>query len=110
MGCSWAIDGDHNNLFEIENHVDEILSNLKNSSIRTDYLFINVNPSFDSEAFREFCTKKELLPNIAFNKRNGNISDRNVTFDEKLHKRRFAIQRMNDWLDGFKALLIHFEI
>ncbi|CAH0201139.1 IS5 family transposase [Chryseobacterium sp. Bi04] len=109
LGCSQAIDGNHNDLFEIENHVDEILSSLKRSSIKTDYLFINADAGFDSEHFRKFCTKKELVPNIAFNKRNGNIADRNVIFDEKLYTRRFVIERMNAWLDGFKALLMRFE-
>lgn len=72
-------------------------------------MFINADAGFDSEDFRKSCTRKELLHNIPFNKRNGNISDRDVIFDEKLYKRMFVIERMNAGLDGFKALLIRFE-
>ncbi len=36
-------------------------------------------------------------------------SDAYVYFDDLLYKRRFVIERMNAWIDSFKALLIRFE-
>ncbi|MDR4950618.1 hypothetical protein REB14_00310 [Chryseobacterium sp. ES2] len=46
------------------------------SNIRTDYLFLNADAGFDAWELRNF----ELFANGDFNKRNGNISDREEIF------------------------------
>lgn len=109
LSCSEVISGNHHDVFEIEKQLDMMLEDIKKSNILTDYLFINADAGFDAQELRNFCIKKDLFANIDFNKRNGNVSDREEIFDEKLYKRRFVIERMNAWIDGLKALLIRYE-
>ncbi|WP_146165476.1 hypothetical protein [Elizabethkingia sp. YR214] len=93
LSCSDAICGHHHNVFEIDKQLDTMLEDIKKSNIRTDHLFLNDDTGFDAQELRNFCVKKDLFAN--FNKRNGNISDREEIFDEKLYKRRFVIEWMN---------------
>lgn len=86
-----------------------MLEDLRKSSIRTDYLFLNADAGFDSGDFRDFCFGNDLFANIDFNKSNGSVWERDELFDEELYKRRFVTERMNAWLDGFKALIIRYE-
>lgn len=53
-----------------------ILEDIKKSNIRTAYLFLNADAGFDALELRNFCIMKDLFANIDYNKRNGNISDR----------------------------------
>jgi len=109
LSCSEVISGNQHDVFEIEKQLDMMLEDIKKSNIRTDYLFLNADAGFDAWELRNFCVKKDLFANIDFNKRNGNVSDREEIFDEKLYKRKFVIERMNAWIDSFKALLIRYE-
>src|SRR5690606_39995369 len=49
--------------------------------------------------------KKEINANICFNKRNGESSDREEYFDQKLYDERYSIERTNAWMDSFRTLL-----
>ena len=109
LSCSEVTSGNHHDVFEIEQQLHMLLKDIKKSEIRTDYLFLNADAGFDAWEVRNFCIKNDLFANIDFNKRNGNISDREEIFDKELYKRRFVIERMNAWIDGFKALLIRYE-
>lgn len=109
LSCSEVTSGNHHDVFEIEQQLHMMLKDIKKSEIRTDYLFLNADAGFDAWELRNFCIKNDLFANIDFNKRNGNISDREEIFDKELYKRRFVIERMNAWIDGFKALLIRYE-
>ena len=109
LSCSEVIPGNHHDVYDIENQMNKILEDIKRSNISTDNLFLNADAGFDTENLRTFCFKKELFANIDFNKRNGNISDREEILDKQLYKRRFVIERMNAWIDSFKALLIRYE-
>lgn len=109
LSCSEVTSGNHHDVFEIEKQLDMMLKDIKKSNIRTDYLFLNADAGFDAWELRNFCIRNDLFANIDFNKRNGNISDREEIFDKELYKRRFVIERMNAWIDGFKALLIRYE-
>jgi transposase len=109
LSCSEVTSGNHHDVFEIEQQLHMMLKDIKKSEIRTDYLFLNADAGFDAWELRNFCIKNDLFANIDFNIRNGNISDREEIFDKELYKRRFVIERMNAWIDGFKALLIRYE-
>ena len=109
LSCSAVISGNHHDTFEIEKQLETMLEDIKKSNIRTEYLFLNADAGFDTQELRNYCVRKNLFANIDFNKRNGNLSDREEIFDEELYKRRFVIERMNAWIDGFKALLIRYE-
>ena len=109
LSCSEVTSGNHHDVFEIEQQLHMMLKDIKKSNIRTDCLFLNADAGFDAWELRNFCIKNDLFANIDFNKRNENISDREEIFDKELYKRRFVIERMNAWIDGFKALLIRYE-
>jgi len=109
LSCSEVIPGNRHDVYDIENQLDKMLNDIKKSNIRTDYLFLNADAGFDTENLRNYCVRNEIFANIDFNKRNGNISDREEILDKELYKRRFVIERMNAWIDGFKALLIRYE-
>ena len=50
----------------------------------------------------------KIQANIAPNPRNGETNSVYIYFDEKLFKRRNVIERVNAWMDSFRAWLIRF--
>ena len=110
LACSSPVSGNHNDLFEIEKTVSEILDTLKDADIPTKGLFMNADAGFDSQLLREFCESKEIIANFAINKRNSKDPDKNDYYlDSQLYKERFAVERTNAWIDGFKNLIIRYE-
>jgi len=61
-------------------------------------------------ALQQQCGEKGIEANINRNERNKKVQGQYRYFDELLYKRRFVIERMNAWMDSFKALLMRFEI
>lgn len=102
------ISGEHHDLYNIEETLEEILGLLHDADIESKGLFLNADSGFDSKKFRDILNKKEIIGNIKENPRNGDIKNEKY-FDPQLYKRRFKIEKANAWLDGFKALLIRFE-
>ena len=102
-------------LFEIKMLFDEICTILKKANINLDGLFLNADPGFDSESFREACEEENIIPNIKPNPRNSTEKETELSpvgttiFDEELYKDRSVIEHSNAWIDGFKALLVRFE-
>lgn len=116
LGMSTPQAGQHHDLFEIESLFKEICSLLKKAGINLNGLFLNADPGFDGENFRNACESENIIPNIKPNQRNNSEEQRleshkNSThiFDEELYKDRSVIEHSNAWLDGFKALLVRFE-
>lgn len=107
IACSEPTSGSHNDAYELEKTVDKMLHNIQSSNINTDGLFLNADAGFDTEGFRNYCYKNDIIDNIDKNKRNGIENDH--IFDEMLYKCRFVVERTNAWLDAFKAILIRFE-
>jgi len=107
LTCSEPIEGNHNDAFKLVPSAQQMLANLESSGIRTDGLFLNADSGFDTEDFRRYCSKKEIIGNIDQNKRNGTINE--YLFDDLLYKCRFVAERTNAWLDAFKAILVRFE-
>ena len=59
---------------------------------------------------REICDHYGIITNIAQNKKNRmNANTKSYLFDSELYKERFAVERTNAWIDGFKALLVRYE-
>lgn len=108
LACSEPISGRHNDAHDLSTTVNKMLSDINQSNICTEWLFLNADAGFDTEDFRVSCFKNDIIGNIAFNKRNGD-TDRDYLFDDELYKKRFVIERTNAWLDAFKALLVRFE-
>ena len=76
LSCSDVIPGNHHHVYDVENQLEKMLEDIKKSRIRTDYLFLNADAGFDTENVRDYCKRKDLFANIDFNRRNGNISER----------------------------------
>ncbi|MBD0295193.1 MAG: transposase, partial [Flavisolibacter sp.] len=59
----------------------------------------------------EACAEKEIEGNIDHNKGNEKqLKEDYVYFDEQLYKQGSVIERTNAWLDGFKTLLVRYEV
>jgi len=109
LALSCPVVGNHNDLYAIENSSEELFSTLVEAQISTDGLFINADSGFDSKDFRSVCNKWGIIPNVAFNYRNGESKDEYL-LDELLYKQRYAIERTNAWMDSFRSILNRFDI
>ena len=107
VACSEPIAGNHNDAYNLEATVEQMLTNIRSSTISTEGLFLNADAGFDTTNFREFCIANDIIGNIDVNKRNGGEKD--YLFDNLLYKCRFVVERTNAWLDAFKAILVRFE-
>ena len=107
IACIDPISGNHNDAYELNNHVGQMLLSIELSDIKVDGLFLNADSGFDTKEFRDYCISQEIIGNIASNPRNGGKQE--YLFDGLLYKCRYVIERTNAWLDGFKALLMRFE-
>ncbi len=102
--------GEHNDLYGIEALFKELLGVLEAADIDTTGLFLNADPGFDSDGFRQSCSEAKIEANIKENPRNKHKPNESYTyFDDELYKRRTKIEHANAWMDGFKALLVRFE-
>ncbi|WP_268225886.1 IS5 family transposase [Sinomicrobium oceani] len=108
LAMSEPIAGNHNDLYDIEVHFEEVVGTLEQADIAVDGLFINADAGFDSEKLRNLCLSKGIMANIAHNKRNGN-TESDYYFDEKLYEERYAIERTNAWMDSYRSLLNRFD-
>jgi hypothetical protein len=110
LAMSTPQEGQHHDLFQIQELFDEICTMLKKAGIN-----LNADPGFDSEEFRQACQKENIFPNVKPNPRNGSKKEQKIyesgthIFDEELYKDRSVIEHANAWIDGFKALLVRFE-
>ncbi len=109
LAMSEPVEGNHNDLFNIEFFFTKMLADLKASQIQINGLFLNADAGFDSEGFRALCWSNDINANIDFNKRNSKSTDNQRLLDDELYKERFSVERTNAWLDAFKALLVRFE-
>lgn len=111
LACSEPVSGNHNDLFEIKKCMSKIMADLNAATIDHEGLFMNADAGFDSREFREYCEANGLIPNFDLNKRNSKDPDEHdYYFDDELYKERFAVERTNAWIDGFKGLLVRYEV
>ncbi len=108
LAMSSPVSGNHNDLFEIGTHFEEVTHVLENANIVLDGLFLNADAGFDSKELREKCQRKGIIPNFAANKRKGR-KDNNYLFDSELYKERCSIERTNAWMDSYRSLLNRFD-
>lgn len=101
--------GEHNDLFDIEAVLKEMLAVLEQTDIGCTGVFLNADPGFDSNDLQQFCEQKQIALNVKSNKRNKkNDITQYKYFDDELHKRRTKIEHANTWMDAFKALLVRY--
>lgn len=115
LAMSTPQEGQHHDLFQIQLLFKEICTLLKEAGINLEGLFLNADPGFDAQDFRQACQKEEIMANIKANPRNAANSKSEPfqsgthVFDEQLYQDRCVIEHANAWMDGFKALLVRFE-
>jgi transposase len=68
LAMSEPVDGNHNDLFDIEIFFTKMIDDLEQSQIQTNGLFLNADAGFDSDAFRKICFSMDIIANIDFNK------------------------------------------
>jgi transposase len=115
LAMSTPQEGQHHDLYQIQELFNEICNLLKEAGLDLNGLFLNADPGFDSENFRQVCQEEGIFPNVKPNPRNSTkLKDEPYQsgthiFDEQLYKDRSVIEHSNAWIDGFKALLVRFE-
>jgi len=103
--------GNHNDLYEIQQLFEQMCTLLEEAGISLRGVFMNADAGFDATDLRQVCAEKEIEVNIAQNKRNEKEpKEEYVYFDEELYHQRYVIERTNAWLDGFKTLLVRYEV
>lgn len=100
--------GHHHDLHDIAERFEQLCTVLPEAAVSLEGVFLNADSGFDAEVLRQACQEKQIEANMAANPRN-NKQMAYRYFDEQLDKRRFVIERMNAWIDSFKALLVRFE-
>ena len=110
LACSDPMSGEHHDVFDIKKSLAKMIATLRQAGIRTEGLFLNGDAGFDAEKMRQICQHYNLIPNIARNKKSRmNANAQSYLFDSQLYEERFAVERTNAWIDGFKALLVRYE-
>lgn len=108
IAMSSPVSGNHHDLYQIDNHLDELFQTLNKANISTNGLFVNADAGFDSKEFRRKCFEYGIITNTAVNPRNG-TNDEIIIFDEILYEQRYTIERTNAWMDSYRTLLNRFE-
>ena len=108
LAMSTPVSGSHNDVYNISEILSELFSGLKSSALTVSGLFLNADAVFGTGQFRRGCHKREVFPNIAFNKRRG--KQRGEEFlDELLYKQGYCIERTNAWMDSYRNVLNRFD-
>ena len=110
LAVSKPMAGNHHDLFKITDNLEFMNELLMQADIDTAGLFLNADAGFDSKSFRQLCETFEIIANIDINKRNSKSFDHEYLLDEQLYQERFSVERTNAWLDGFKALIMRYEV
>lgn len=108
LAISNPVAGNHHDLYNIEDSLDELFQTLTGADIKLDGLFINADAGFDCKEFRKTCCKHGIFANVDFNARNGELNEDKL-LDKLLYKQRYSIERTNAWLDSFRTLLNRFD-
>ena len=74
--------GNHTDLFEINDRIDEISAQLSTSGIAVDGLFSNLDAGFDGDNLRIALDSHGIISNFCPNIRNGTDSSEIYLFDE----------------------------
>lgn len=101
--------GNHADLYDIRNRVNDMADQLKEANIALDGLFNNADAGFDGKEFRLALESYGITPNVCPNRRNGGEPSEDYFFDEEMYSERWKIERTNAWMDTFRSLLTRFD-
>lgn len=71
LAMSTPASGSQNDVGNISVVLSELFLGLNSSALPVSGPFLNADSGFDTERFRRGCHKREVCPNVAFNKRRG---------------------------------------
>lgn len=110
VGFLPPVSGHHNDLFQLEQALEQQIADWKKSGILVDGLFLNADAGFDSKGFRRMCSKHGIQLNAPVNPRNTrDLDDYDYYFDEKMYQERYVIERTNAWMDAWRSFLNRFD-
>ena len=110
IGTSEPISGEHHDSFEIKKVLTKIFQDIVAKGMKTEGLFLNADPGFDSKEVRKLCEEYGVIPNIKPNKRNSSSDqDDDYLLDNELYKDRFVVERTNAWIDNYRQLAVRYE-
>lgn len=103
--------GNHNDLYNINNIFDEMITLLEQAGISLEGVFMNADAGFDSENFKKNCVSKGIELNVKDNPRRTKTKvSLTAYFDDKLYnENRYKVEQTNAWMDAYKGILIRFE-
>lgn len=79
-----------------------MLGELRAKRVRTEGLFLNADPGFDSKELRKLLESEGIHANIKEKKRKGKDNEHEgYLFDKELYSLRYCIERSNAWVDNF---------
>ncbi|CAA7387190.1 hypothetical protein CHRY9393_01498 [Chryseobacterium fistulae] len=105
LAMSIPVYGNHNDLFNIEKHFEQITDFLHQSGIALDGVFLNFVAGFDAENLRSKALDLGIIVNIAHNKRyseiyNNHYFDHHYTKDDMQSK-----EQMLGWITSDQYLI-----
>lgn len=102
--------GNHNDLYQLEKRLENLIHLLEQCGISVDGLFLNADAGFYSNSMKKLCFKYGIIFNAPANTRNSKgLEDEDVYFDVLMYKERFVIERTNAWMDNYRTLLNRFD-
>ena len=105
---SIPVSGNHNDLYEIEKSITQIVNLVAQAGISVEGLFVNADGGFEGKHLYKVFEKEAMIPNIPENKRNSKF-DHDRFLDEKLYEERYLIERTNAWIGSFRSCLNRFD-
>ena len=91
--------GNHADLYEIGDRVDEPVGQLTKADIAVDGLFCNLDAGFDGKQLRSALTSYGMIPNVCPNPRNGGENTEEWLYDEEMYKHRWKMNaQMLGWM------------
>lgn len=101
--------GNHHDTFGFEQLFTELCELLEAAELRLEGLFFNADKAFDVSSLHRSCARRCIEVNLPRNRRSADWLTDDTPLDPELVSSRHAIERLNAWLDGFKALLVRDE-
>ena len=94
VGFTLPIAGNHHDVSDIEERLGYLVEQLAASGIRVHGLFVNADAGFDSQEFRDACTRLGIELNVPRNYRGAKQIDDDTFFDELMYEQRYAVERI----------------
>ena len=105
LAISEPMEGNHNDVFEIEKSMTVIFSTITSAGISVDGIFNNADAGFDCADFRRVYNAHGVIANVAENPKYDH-EDADSCFEEEMYKERYVIEKSNAWMDSFRTLLL----